>query len=82
MTTRNDCYGRMFPDLDALQTNQPLEGKAFGVMVRSQGIGIAGREVSVRADGWDQCTQCDQYRDCYDLSMAKLALGTALACRT
>ena len=33
-------------------------------------------------EGWAQCRACESYRDCYEASMAKLALGTALHART
>jgi len=82
MKTQKNCYGTMFPDLDRLDINKPLAGKAFDVLVRSQGIGVSSRQVDVRPEGWDECTACGNYLDCYDLSMAKLALTTALAART
>ena len=68
------CYGRMFPDLDRLDSNQPLAGAAFTVLVESQGIGISGRSVPVDRAKWRQCVACERYRDCYDLSMAQLLL--------
>ncbi len=82
MNTRKHCYGTMFPDLDRMDVNKPLAGKAFDVLVESRGIGVSSRQMTVRPDGWDECTTCENYRDCYDLSMAKLALTMALAVRT
>ena len=82
MSNHTDCYGKMFPDLNALERNCPLEGKAFAVLVRSRGIGVSSRELTLKPKGWDECTACEHYRDCYDLSMAKLALDAALASRT
>lgn len=81
MKTQKDCYGTMFPDLDRVDLNKPSSGKAFDVLVKSHGIGVSSRQVTVRPEGWDECTACENYRDCYDLSMAKLALTTALAAR-
>lgn len=81
MADAKDCYGAMFPDLDRLNLNRPLAGKAFEVLVSSQGIGVSARQVKLRPEGWDECTACRDYRDCYDLSMAKLALATALEMR-
>lgn len=81
MKTQKDCYGTMFPNLDRVDLNKPSSGKAFDVLVESHGIGVSSRQVTVRPEGWDKCTACDNYRDCYDLSMAKLALATALAAR-
>ena len=82
MTRKKDCYGTMFPDLSRLDLNKPLAGKALQVLVESHGIGVSSRQVTVRRDGWDECTACENYRDCYDLSMAKLMLAMALEART
>jgi hypothetical protein len=68
------CYGLMFPDLDRLENNQPLAGAAFTVLVESKGLGVSGRSVSVDQAKWRQCVACQRYRDCYDLSVAKLLL--------
>ncbi|MFO7898674.1 MAG: hypothetical protein R6V58_06400 [Planctomycetota bacterium] len=72
----------MFPDLDRLQLNKPLAGHAFEVLVESRGIGASSRQVKTKPDGWDECTACESYRECHDLSMARPALGAALAART
>ncbi len=65
-------YGNMFPDLDRLENNCPLQGHAFTVLVESMGMGVSGRAITVNADRWKTCVACEHYRDCYDLSMAKL----------
>jgi hypothetical protein len=66
------CYGDMFPDVDRLENNCPLQGQAFTVLVESKGIGVSGRAITVNSDRWKMCVACERYRDCYDLSMAKL----------
>jgi hypothetical protein len=76
------CYGDMFPNLDRVEYNRPLQGKAFTLLAQSNGIGVSGRSVEVDPEQWDKCTDCDQYRNCYDLSMAKLLLSHALASAT
>ncbi len=78
MAVELNCYGGMFPDLARLEANQPLEGRAFTVAFASQGFGVQGWTVAVKPEGWQECVACPQYRDCYDLSMAKLALRQAL----
>ena len=78
MATERDCYGGMFPDLDRLEANQPLEGRAFTVAYTQHGFGVQGRSLTVKPDEWRECTACPNYRQCYDLSMAKLALRQAL----
>jgi hypothetical protein len=70
----NRCYGGMFPDLDRLENNGSLQGKAFTVLVESRGIGVSGRTVTANPDQWKKCVACEHYRECYDLSMGKLLL--------
>ena len=67
----------MFPDLSREVFNRPLEGKAFGMLVESH-MGISGRTLSVKMDGWKECVACPSYRECYDLSVAKLLLHGAM----
>jgi hypothetical protein len=78
MSDNNNCCGEMFPDLDRLNDNAVLRGQVFRVLVTSQGIGISGRKVEVDAEQWLRCVACEQYRNCYDLSIAKLLLRLAL----
>ena len=81
MPDNPECYGAMFPDLDCLEYNRPCRGKAFTALVRSQGIGVQSRHLSVDEKEWAACRECRLYRSCYDLCMAKLALDDALARR-
>ena len=76
--TNPRCHGDMFPDLAKLSVNRPLKGEVFTVQVNSVGIGVQSRGLVVDEEQWDRCLDCPQYRSCYDLSMAKLALGHAL----
>ncbi len=78
MGAEKACYGTMFPDLDRLQYNQPLEGRAFRVLVQSSGIGVQRRTTEVKRKGWEECVACPHYRDCYDLSVGKLLLHMAV----
>lgn len=43
---------------------------------------LGGREVKVRPEGWEAPAARQSYRNCYDLSMARGALATALDART
>jgi len=81
MKDGKDCYGTMFPDLGRLEFNTPLRGRVFEVLVKSLGIGVSSRQVNIRPEGWEACTSCERYRDCYDLSMAKMTLALALEAR-
>jgi hypothetical protein len=76
----HECYGKLFPDFEHLNyDNQPTDGKAFRVIVQKIGIGTQRRELVVKPEAWDECVACPEYRTCYDLSMARLALHGALA---
>jgi hypothetical protein len=69
----------MVPDFEHLRLNRPTEGKAFRVFVESIGVGTQRRELTLKAEAWERCLECPEYRTCYDLSMARLALSGALA---
>ncbi len=68
----------MLPDLAHLKPNEPTHGKAFQVLVEQIGVGRQRREVSIKAAEWEACVACPDYRSCYDLSMATLALQNAI----
>jgi hypothetical protein len=68
----------MFPDLDRVRRNETLEGRVFGVLVESAGPGVQRRSMSIKESEWDRCVACSRYRECYDLSLAKLCLHHAL----
>lgn len=69
----------LLPDFEHLNYNKPTEGKAFRVFIEAIGIGTQRKELTVKAEAWDGCVACPEYRVCYDLSMARLALHGALA---
>jgi len=74
----SSCCGNMFPDLDRLEDNQPLRGRVFEVLLESKGIGLSGRSITADPEQWKRCVACEQYRGCYDLSMAKMLLYLAV----
>ena len=73
------CYGTMFPDVLYLKTNQVLRGKVFGGLLKSAGMFIQDRNVTVDEEQWRKCVACESYRHCYDLSVAKLLLQRSLS---
>lgn len=73
-----ECYGKLFPDFEHLKYNQATEGRAFRVFAENIGLGTQRRELTVNPDVWDECTACPEYRFCYDLSLAKLAMHGVL----
>ncbi len=76
---RAECYGKMFPDFTRLKRKGRLEGQAFAALVTGSGTGAQGRSLEVKREAWEKCVACPDYRTCYELSMAKLALHQALA---
>ena len=56
MAQRPDCYGTMFPDLSRVDYNKPLSAKVFEVLVEGHGIGVSSGQITVRPDGWAECT--------------------------
>ena len=50
----------------------------FEVLLESKGIGLSGRSITADPEQWKRCVACEQYRSCYDLSMAKMLLYLAV----
>jgi hypothetical protein len=74
----DECYGRMFPDMLQLTANRRSAGKVFSAEVKSFGIGVQGRDVSVDWEQWAKCKACPEYRTCYDMSLGRFVLESNL----
>ena len=74
-----ECYGRLFPNVLRLPEDREAAGKVFTVLLERAG-GMFRSTCSARADlgQWDRCQECGDYGGCYDLSMAQLALESAI----
>ncbi len=68
----------MFPDFTRLRFKQKLEGQAFTALVASSGTGAQGRNLEVKAEAWEKCLACPDYRTCFDLNLAKLLMNDML----
>jgi hypothetical protein len=75
---RKSCFGSIFPDLGQFQLGKRLEGKVFQITVESLGPGHKERKMEIDVDEWEKCRQCADFRNCYEFSMAKLAMQRAL----
>lgn len=62
MSAHCDCYGTMVPDFARLEKNQALHSPAFTALVQSQGIGVQGRRMEVKQEGWQRCVTCPDDR--------------------
>jgi hypothetical protein len=77
--THPECYGQLFLDLEHLHYNKSSDGRAFQVLVEQIGLGTQRRELKVKQQQWEECVACTDFRGCYELGMAKLALQAALS---
>ena len=68
----------LFPDILHLSMNTRHRGRIVTVVVESCGIGVQGHVITVDEKAWEECVKTPNFRACYDLSMAKLALQRAL----
>ncbi len=74
-----ECYGAMFPSVLALREDRPTSGTVFTVVLeRAGGMWRSHRSVTADMGRWDRCLECEAFEDCYKLSMAKLALESAV----
>ena len=69
----------MFPSVLALREDRPVSGKVFTVLLRASGRDVScTRSVTADMERWDECLECADFDGCYKLSMAKLALESAV----
>lgn len=76
---RKSCYGLMFRDILHVEANKVVSGQAFSYELRSMGLARSDRQVQVIEEAWEDCLSCRDFEHCYQLSMAKLALETAIS---
>jgi len=72
------CFGTIYPDLEQLQFGNPLVGKVFQICIRSQGPGHRDRKLDIDLKAWQDCQQCEDFRNCFDFSTAKLEMQRVL----
>ncbi len=72
------CYGTIFPDLVKFQFFKPATGKVFQVQVNTLGPGHRDTKLEANLEEWQKCTNCEEFRSCYDFSMATLAFKQAV----
>lgn len=74
------CYEKLFPDSLHAEFNRPAVGKVFSFLIVSPpGLCRAPCRVEMDREAWDACVECPKFDPCYKLSIAKLALDTAVA---
>jgi hypothetical protein len=72
------CFGTIYPDLEQIQLGKTAAGKVFHICINSQGPGHRDRKLSIDLESWQDCRQCEDFRNCYDFSLAKLEMQRVL----
>ena len=67
-----------FPDLLRLDHNVENRGRVASIFIESLGIGIQSHRLTIDEKAWSECVKHPNFRACYDLSMARLALQEAI----
>lgn len=78
---KSECYGRIFPPVNALETNRNVAGKVFSYHLLSRGLGIQDRKVDADIFQWEACLACPEFNGCFAFSLGRLALQQAVAGR-
>jgi hypothetical protein len=74
-----ECYGTMFPSVLHIPEDRPAAGTMFTVVLeRAGGMWRSNRTVTANTEQWDECQKGGDFDGCYKLSMAKLALESAI----
>tara|TARA_R110001592_G_scaffold360963_2_gene670449 strand:- start:23058 stop:23285 length:228 start_codon:yes stop_codon:yes gene_type:complete len=73
----------MFPDNLHLRNNQQNKGKVFSVRISQLECAVlpvrSDRSIKTDIEQWDECKECPEFDSCYKLSLAKVALESAIA---
>jgi len=78
-TQHRECFGTMFPDVLHIENDRQQRGKVFSLLLeRAGGMIRCNREVAGDMEQWDHCRKCPEFDDCYQFSMAKLLLASAI----
>ena len=74
------CFGRIYPDLSSLQSNETVAGKVFRLRsVSPPGMFRQSPQFEADLAAWENCQRCESYQSCIDLSNAKFAMRHALS---
>lgn len=70
--------GDFFPDLLHLVKNVENRGRVASIFIESMGIGIQDYRMTIDEAAWNECVTRPNFRACYDLSMARMAMQQAM----
>jgi hypothetical protein len=74
-----DCFGTIYPDLSQFRFGKESVGKVFRLKIDTLGPGHRDRHLETDLVQWRDCMRCEEFRGCYDLSTAKMAMQQAAA---
>jgi len=74
-----ECFGSIYPDMEQVPFGSTVAGKVFTIRVATLGPGHRDRKLEIDQGAWQECQQCQDFRNCYDFSNAKLEMQQALA---
>jgi sulfatase maturation enzyme AslB (radical SAM superfamily) len=72
------CFGNIYPDLEHFQFGKPMVGKVFQMCVETLGAGHRERKMEIDIGAWQDCQRCEDFRNCFDFSSAKLQMQVVL----
>jgi hypothetical protein len=72
------CFGTIYPDLEKFQFSRPIAGKVFQICVDTVGPGQRDRKLEIDLNAWQECQRCEDFRNCFDFSSAKLQMQIVL----
>lgn len=67
-----------FPDLLRLVKNAENRGRVASIFIESEGIGVQDQRLTIDQAAWNECVKHPNFRACYDLSMARMAMQQAM----
>lgn len=68
------CFGTIFPNIEEFEFGKKLEGQVFQICVQSYGPNHRERKLEINEYAWEDCRRCEEFRNCYDFSLAKLEM--------
>ncbi|QDV58742.1 hypothetical protein Mal33_47670 [Rosistilla oblonga] len=76
-TEHKTCFGKIFPR--RVGSGDPM-GKVFSIRNdESHGMIQSKPHIETDIKQWDACRKCPEFESCYQLSMATVAMETAVA---
>jgi hypothetical protein len=69
-----ECFGTIYPDVSQIRFGKEMVGKVFRLKIDTVGPLHRDRKLEINIQAWEDCQQCELYRNCYDFSTGKLLM--------